>query len=119
MEVYLFMVIIGMIVGLGFLAVGLSIGRAFNDRDDKKQSHNDHCDHVHDCGATKLRNSDVASDHGQGSDRRFVGPIQKIANEDLAATLRTLKVTGICPSQLEREILEEAANRLEEDANEQ
>jgi chromosome segregation ATPase len=37
----------------------------------------------------------------------------KMMNEDLAAILRTMCVTGICPSQYEEEYLKEAANRLE------
>ena len=37
----------------------------------------------------------------------------KMTNEDLAAILRTMCVTGICPSQYEEEYLKEAANRLE------
>ena len=37
-----------------------------------------------------------------------------LTNEELAAVIRTMKITGICPSRTEEEILEEAAERLED-----
>ena len=37
-----------------------------------------------------------------------------LSNEDLAAILRSICVTGICPSRDEKEYLREAADRLEQ-----
>lgn len=36
-----------------------------------------------------------------------------LSNEELAATIRAIKTTGLSPSKEEKEYLEEAANRLE------
>ena len=40
--------------------------------------------------------------------------VKDLTNEELAALIRALKITGICPSSAEREILEEVAERLED-----
>jgi len=39
--------------------------------------------------------------------------VKELSNEELAALLRALCVTGLCPSRFEKEFLEEAATRLE------
>ena len=39
---------------------------------------------------------------------------RELTNEELAAAIRAIKSTGICPSRNEKEYLEEAARRLEE-----
>ena len=39
---------------------------------------------------------------------------KNLTNEELAAVLRVMTVTGICPSRDEKEYLLEAADRLEE-----
>ena len=38
---------------------------------------------------------------------------KELSNEELAAILRAMCSTGICPSQNEKEYLQEAAERLE------
>lgn len=40
--------------------------------------------------------------------------VKDLTNEELAYMLRLIKVTGISPSRIEEECLDEAADRLEE-----
>jgi len=45
--------------------------------------------------------------------------IEDMSNEELADALETMRITGVCPSRTEKEMLHEAAERLRKTQNQQ
>lgn len=91
---------IGFLLGAICCLFGTLVGRLSGDRDDKGKPDDNY----------NLRNS-ISDGHWSGS--VHIGHVEQMDPEELASCIRTMAMTGICPSKDERAYLEEAARRIE------
>lgn len=119
-EVNVFLITMGLLLAAIFLGLGISLGRGYERISKKHSGQSDECG----CDNSNVLHSGIDNDcdsamgniHGEESSRCDirVPRIKEISNEELAIHLRSMKVTGISPSDWEKIFLEESAARLEE-----
>ena len=91
---------LGYLIGIATALVFIGVGVIWNDKSDKRQSDVDNDIRLYIPERCRC---------GDGLD----GRIHEMASEELAAQIRTIASTGICPSENEKQYLKEAARRLE------
>lgn len=135
MEVMVLCVTIGILMCTSMLILGITIGREVgkHERDSEcsvKYEHTDRTDHI--VASMGVGRDNVFVDQGQFSIRcddrqniRQVGEkarlkhIKRMNGEQLANAMRVMCLTGICPSDGEKDLLYEVAERLDKErANE-
>jgi len=120
MEVIVFCITLGVILCVTMFGVGLAIGRECGKHEGNTKNHSgesSECGHYYHSilcsGSSDLCDSTMGDVHGQVDNRRPMGMVRKIANEELADILRVMKmILGLSPG--EKDVLDEAAYRLEE-----
>lgn len=91
---------IGFLLGAICCLFGALVGRLSGDRDNQKQYDRNSC-----------VDSNIPCRNRSGS--VHIGHVEQMDSEELASCIRTMAMTGICPSKDERAYLEEAARRIE------
>ena len=91
---------IGFLLGAICCLFGTLVGRLSGDRDDKGKPDDDSDMRMY-----------IPSRNRSGSGNN--GCFEQMDPEELASCIRTMAMTGICPSKDERAYLEEAARRIE------
>ena len=92
--------LLGALMAMFFVGIGVIIGDVRHNLDVKRKLDADPDGDVCICGR-----------NGSGSGNN--GCFEQMDPEELASCIRTMAMTGICPSKDERAYLEEAARRIE------
>ena len=100
LEILSFGIFIGGIMAMFFIGLGVIMEDVRHYLNDKRELADDPGD-------------DVSVHRGNGSRSCNNRCFEQMDSETLATYIRTMILTGICPSNTEKQCLEEAANRIE------